>query len=78
MTTDVWARQEADKAYPFDSDSDMAFQGGIVHAFDALLSDKAVRAMQTQLINEEQSYIPGHELYAALQAAIAAVTEGDE
>lgn len=75
MSVDDWARREADKAWAWEEPAATAYVQGIVHAFSAFLSDEAVRAMQTQLINSEQPYIPGHELYAALQAAIDAVTK---
>lgn len=82
MSVDDWARREADSARGPDiwtpaydpTPERQAYFEGIVHAFSALLSDEAVRAMQTQLVNSEQPYIPGHELYAALQAAVDAVT----
>ena len=95
MTVDVWARQEAEKMRPagvvrqgadrVGPYGDRRYAAGVRHAFDALLSDKAVEAAARSL---RDGYAPlsgssqpnrGWEKQAliALRAAIAAVTEGD-
>jgi len=88
MSVDDWARERAERQiesieevvrgtwaevpdYELRRES---FAGGIVHAFDALLSDEAVENIAVLLpVAPDQRM---NLARAALQAAIAAVTEG--
>lgn len=83
MTVDVWARREAAEIYGGGSGREevlrsIGFEDGAGHAFDALLSDKASIAGAKRIAAYFRGQmIPFDVARAALQAAIAAVTEGD-
>ena len=87
MSVEDWARREAEREYKDAPAIDVmihecaGFQVGIVHAFSALLSDEAVEAAARAMWEyEPEKYEKSWEygpMRAALQAAIAAVTEGD-
>lgn len=88
MSVDEWAREQAEECIPaikaFGSRPPsvphverIRFADGIVHAFDALLSDEAVEAMVRQwweLRESGPANLPV-AMRAALQAAIDAVTK---
>ena len=99
MSVEEWARERTEKRYPDGwSDDDtrvrLAREGvqyGIVHAFDALLSDEAVEAAARghveyragRAYNEAEhlatrSEVEVKAMRAALQAAVDAVTKGDK
>ena len=81
MSVEDWARRTAREMisdHAGDSAERVRFVDGIVHAFSALLSERAEIAAGKVIAG----YFPGHEVTfhlvrAALQAAVTAVTEGD-
>lgn len=89
MSVEDWARREAERAFDgVHIFTAHGFQLGIVHAFSALLSDKAVEAgAQAQSARagdglwsdqpEGRRIAFRRDFRAALQAAVTAVTEGD-
>lgn len=80
MSVDDWARREAADQWPEDEHEGRTrsvFAHGIIHAFDALLSDEAVEAMVREWWELRESG-PAHlpvAMRAALQAAVDAVTK---
>lgn len=89
MSVEDWARHEAERAFDgVHVFTAHGFQLGIVHAFSALLSDEAVEAAKlagvralggAEQIEDASGEIwdIGDAIGDALQAAIAAVTEGE-
>ena len=86
MSVEDWAREQARIRYGAANGSTvvagrrLGFRDGIVHAFSALPSDKAVEAAARVLVPHRLVALNSEEaglLRAALQAAINAVTEGD-
>ena len=76
LSVEDWARREAAREYGEDNNRPTYFADGIVHAFSALLSDEAMMGA-VDLLRGWGYDIGGITWRAALQAAIAAVTEGD-
>lgn len=95
MSVEDWARREAESIREAGGDIDGtevarldydmevdAFAAGIVHAFDALLSDEAVTAVFQNIDGLDTEYrLDEDEMRdrarAALQAAVDAVTKGE-
>lgn len=84
MSVDDWARREVLKDaedWPVDYEAEAgagnAFMRGIVHAFDALLSDEAVEAAARSLSGTAVWSGYEDDACAALQAAVRAVIEGE-
>lgn len=96
MSVENWGRREAEQAIPAGRDREfmgdgvphaerIRFADGIVHAFDALLSDAAILGAVASIRDvgpDSVKTTPAEdweiaEARAALQAAIAAVTEGE-
>lgn len=91
MSVDDWARRKAEKRFPLEwaseraetwgeppiyNDSRESYADGLIDAFSALLSDKAVEAARIALAAR------GFDVWEsgariALQSAVRAVTEGD-
>lgn len=91
MSVDDWARREAEREYGegHTDPEGYGFEAGIVHAFDAFLSDEAVGAaaelfytIQTGTVGKYHTSTYKEtwdaSARAALRAAIAAVTERAE
>lgn len=81
MSVEDWARREAKKRnrsprLGIAAIHNTAFEAGIVHAFSALLSDKATIA-GVRSLDAGGFSITERAFRAALQAAVDAVTEGD-
>lgn len=91
MSVEDWARREAEehiegieeivrgewaKTEDLELKRDL-FADGIVHAFSALLSDEAVEAAAVEMFGPVWFEDERQKARQMLQAAIAAVTEGD-
>lgn len=65
MSVEGWARREADRirredgaTLTYDMEED-AFAAGIVHAFDALLSDEAVSSAEAEMMKHGRDLVLG-------------------